>query len=237
MLRLKKSFKVAINDNTIFVMSEMINHSFPLEYKDVLSKLQQEKYEISIDDIEKIEHLNRLNLLTDKDNTDALINYFEMHDVTGEQIDNQRSHLGVAIINLANNKTFATDLTKNLVAEKFKVSTTGGFKIYLVDTFSDIKEIQYPAIVIKVGSCHCYFSHLLTSVTSFESFKKFMLSSKSFFENESFQIGLPKHLIDLQSSLIRHEVINFLIDPAADEKSNKIINWNLLSMEKQSWEI
>jgi len=241
MILLKSSFRVSITyPDAVFLMNEYEVHRLPPEYSPLLDKLKvgiENAEDFTAEEVEQLTELhNRRVIYVVPTENLSLCNYLELSGWQSDYVNGQLANMSVEVIDAHPDPSWAVAITAAL--GKYGVlKSNPAIRLYISDRTTKFETIEYPALMVKVGSYRPTVGPFLSNQFPIESFNKLMLANKGGFETEAFQEVLPTYLHQLQLGLVIHEIMMFLIKLGNHGAANAIIEWDLVEMKRMIWKI
>jgi hypothetical protein len=241
MLKLKSSYRLGNAPTCIYVMSENVVHRFDKEYElllQVLSTTGLDADLITPENIEQLNNLDQLKIIEANSTNDPVLNLLEFDGYKKEYVKLQRNHLKLKLVNHLSDEFYY-----NAICDKLKqldvnlIDTNETFSFHLVSRPNELKHVEYPASVIKLGSYRVSIGPMLSPLVTLEQFNEHYSLSKIYFDKEAFSADLPQFFKDMSVMLVVKELFKFVVEVGSHKLVKGIIIWDLPSMRRTTYDL
>lgn len=242
MIKLKPSYKVSTAFDAVFLMSEYTVHRLLPDFSSIVEKLKvgiENPNDLTALEVDQLVELQNLHVIYIPSTTNtALCDYLELSGWNADYVNGQLSNMAVTIVDSHPDPYWASNISVAL-DEYGLVQTLQKSKLRIYVTDLDIKfdALDYPALIVKVGSYKPSVGPLLTNQSPVERFNQMLRETRGGFADETFQADLPTHLRQLQLSLVIHEILMFLVKTGNHASADGVVDWNLNTMKRVVWKI
>ena len=222
-------------------MHEYAVHRVDQSCEALIGKLQdgiEDPESLSSIELEQLEALLKLNVIyVEPTKHKATCDLFDLLGCSHDYVNEQLAHARIAVRDLHPDPSYAQEFSKLLSGYVTVTDKSPTLNLYIVDTINKLDEVEYPALIIKMGSYRPSIGPLLTTRLSLAEMKAVVLKGKIYFENESFEVVLGDYLEKLQVHLIFHELLSFIIRVGSHQIASSLVDWDLVSMGRYVWPI
>jgi hypothetical protein len=243
MIKIKPFYRIGRAADAVFLMSEAQVHRFEPSFNGILTKLADglDSSTLSSNELTQLTELVKLNVLyVESAQAPELCNFLEFQGWPTDYVTNQLNYHRVKVIDDHPDTSYAKAILDglagyNLIATDTERATT--LNVYIVDVITKLTEVEYPALIVKLGSYRPSIGPVLSKRLPTASVVEFLARTKQCFEQEGFLMNLPPHLKAFQQNLMIHEILMLLLKVSNHDAIGAIVDWDIQTMKRNVWPV